>query len=227
MNQMTLYILIFVVMGLGALVQMILKSRFNKYSRERLTGGLTGRQVAEKMLRDNGIYDVRVTSVQGTLTDHYNPANRTINLSEGVYDSDSVAAAAVAAHETGHALQHALGYAPLRLRSALVPAVNFASSAVQWVLLGGILLLNVFPGLLLFGILLFAVTTLFSFVTLPVEIDASSRALAWLERSGITGPSQQPMASSALRAAAYTYVAAALGSLVTLLYYLSIYTSRR
>lgn len=227
MNQLLFYILIFVVMGAGALVQMRLKSKFKEYSRQRLASGLTGREVAEKMLRDSGIYDVRVTSTPGSLTDHYNPANKTINLSEEVYATNSVTAAAVAAHETGHAIQHAMSYAPLRLRSALVPVVNFAGMAGQWVLLGGILLINVFPSLLLFGIILFALTTLFSFITLPVEIDASGRALAWLERSGITSSAQQPMAASALRTAAYTYVAAALGSLVTLLYYVSIYSGRR
>lgn len=227
MNQLLFYILIFVVMGAGALVQIRLKSKFKEYSDQRLASGLTGREVAEKMLRDSGIYDVRVTSTPGSLTDHYNPANKTINLSEEVYATNSVAAAAVAAHETGHAIQHAMGYAPLRLRSALVPVVNFAGLTVQWVLLGGILLINIFPSLLLFGIILFALTTLFSFITLPVEIDASGRALAWLERSGITSSAQQPMAASALRTAAYTYVAAALGSLVTLLYYVSIYSGRR
>ncbi|MCI6278464.1 MAG: zinc metallopeptidase [Porphyromonas sp.] len=227
MNQLLFYILIFVVMGIGALVQIRLKSKFKEYSDQRLASGLTGREVAEKMLRDSGIYDVRITNTPGSLTDHYNPANKTINLSEEVYATNSVAAAAVAAHETGHAIQHAMGYAPLRLRSALVPVVNFAGLTVQWVLLGGILLINIFPSLLLFGIILFALTTLFSFITLPVEIDASGRALAWLERSGITSSAQQPMAASALRTAAYTYVAAALGSLVTLLYYVSIYSGRR
>lgn len=227
MNQLLFYILIFVVMGIGALVQIRLKSKFKEYSDQRLASGLTGREVAEKMLRDSGIYDVRITNTPGSLTDHYNPANKTINLSEEVYATNSVAAAAVAAHETGHAIQHAMGYAPLRLRSALVPVVNFAGLTVQWVLLGGILLINIFPSLLLFGIILFALTTLFSFITLPVEIDASGRALAWLERSGITSSVQQPMAASALRTAAYTYVAAALGSLVTLLYYVSIYSGRR
>lgn len=227
MNQLLFYILIFVVMGIGALVQIRLKSKFKEYSDQRLASGLTGREVAEKMLRDSGIYDVRITNTPGSLTDHYNPANKTINLSEEVYATNSVAAAAVAAHETGHAIQHAMGYAPLRLRSALVPVVNFAGLTVQWVLLGGILLINIFPSLLLFGIILFALTTLFSFITLPVEIDASGRALAWLERSGITSSAQQPMAASALRTAAYTYVAAALGSLVTLLYYVSIYSERR
>lgn len=227
MNQLLFYILIFVVMSIGALVQIRLKSKFKEYSDQRLASGLTGREVAEKMLRDSGIYDVRITNTPGSLTDHYNPANKTINLSEEVYATNSVAAAAVAAHETGHAIQHAMGYAPLRLRSALVPVVNFAGLTVQWVLLGGILLINIFPSLLLFGIILFALTTLFSFITLPVEIDASGRALAWLERSGITSSAQQPMAASALRTAAYTYVAAALGSLVTLLYYVSIYSGRR
>lgn len=222
-----LYILMIVIFVAGMIVQISLQSKFKKYSSVRLSSGLTGREVAEKMLRDNGIYDVTVISTSGSLTDHYNPTNRTINLSEGVFESDSVAAAAVAAHETGHAIQHAHSYAPLMMRSALVPVVSFASTAMQWVLLAGIFLYRVFPQLLLFGIILFALTTLFSFITLPVEIDASRRAVAWLERSGLTTSEQQPMAVSALRSAAYTYVAAALGSLVTLLYYISIYGSGR
>ena len=192
-----------------------------------LPNGMTGREVAEKMLRDNGIYDVRVTSTSGMLTDHYNPANKTVNLSEGVYNSCSVAAAAVAAHECGHAVQHARAYAPLRMRSALVPVVQFSSSIMSWVLLGGILLVNSFPQLLLFGICLFAMTTLFSFITLPVEIDASRRALVWLSSAGITNAYNHNQAKDALKSAAYTYVVAALSSLATLVYYISIYVNRR
>lgn len=221
------YILMFGVMILGMLVQWNLQSVFKKYSRVRLDSGLTGREVAERMLRENGLTDVRVLSTRGKLTDHYNPLDKTINLSESVYNSNSVMAAAVAAHETGHALQHAMGYAPLKMRSALVPVVQFSSSIVNIVLIAGILLLNVFPKLLLAGIILFGVTTLFSIITLPVEVDASRRALAWLERSRVTSYEQQPKASKALRAAAYTYFAAAIGSIATLLYYLSIYSSRR
>lgn len=223
----TSYLLMFGVMILGMLVQWNLKSKFKKFSKVRLDSGLTGREVAERMLRENGITDVQVISTRGQLTDHYNPVNRTINLSEPVYNSNSVMAAAVAAHETGHALQHALGYAPLKMRSALVPVVQFSSTVVQWVLLGGIILLNSFPQLLLVGIVLFALTTLFSIVTLPVEVDASKRALVWLERNRVTSYEQQPMAATALRSAAYTYFAAAIGSIATLLYYLSIYNSRR
>lgn len=188
---------------------------------------MTGADVALKMLHDNGIYDVKVTHVQGQLTDHYNPMTKTVNLSEGVYGSCSVMAAAVAAHECGHAVQHACAYAPLTLRSKLVPVVQFSSSIVSWVLLGGILLLNSFPQLLLAGIILFATTTLFSFVTLPVEINASQRALAWLSNSGITNVRNHSQAEDALRSAAYTYVVAALGSLATLIYYVMIFMGRR
>lgn len=204
-------------------VQANLKSKMKRFSAVPIASGLTGREVAEKMLRDNGIYNVTVTSTPGNLTDHYDPQRATVNLSEGVYNSNSVAAAAVAAHECGHAVQHATAYAPLQLRSALVPAVSFASNIVSWVLLAGILLVESFPTLLLFGIGLFALTTLFSFVTLPVEIDASRRATAWLLRAGITTAHDQPMAVSALRSAAYTYVIAALSSLATLVYYVMIY----
>lgn len=221
------YILIFVVMILGMIVQWNLNSVFKKYSKVRLDSGLTGREVAEKMLRDSGITDVRVISVNGQLTDHYNPANKTINLSEPVFASNSVMAAAVAAHETGHAIQHAVGYAPLKMRSALVPVVQFSSTIVNFVLIIGILLVNTFPQLLLAGIILFAMTTLFSIITLPVEVDASKRALAWLEQNRITSYEQQPKAAKALRSAAYTYFAAAIGSIATLLYYISIYASRR
>lgn len=209
------------------IVQSGLKSKFDKYSKVPLYNGMTGREVAEKMLRDNGIYDVRVISTPGMLTDHFNPTNKTVNLSEGVYSSCSVAAAAVAAHECGHAVQHARAYAPLQMRSALVPVVQFSSSIMSWILLAGILLLNSFPQLLLIGICLFAMTTLFSFITLPVEIDASRRALVWLNTVGITNASNHGMAKDALKSAAYTYVVAALGSLATLVYYIMIFMGRR
>jgi Zn-dependent membrane protease YugP len=179
------------------------------------------------MLHDNGIYDVKVTSTPGMLTDHYNPANKTVNLSEGVYGSCSVAAAAVAAHECGHAVQHARAYAPLKMRSALVPVVQFSSSIVSWVLLAGILMIQSMPQILLAGIVLFAATTLFSFITLPVEINASGRALAWMSNAGITNAFNHKAAEDALKSAAYTYVVAALSSLATLIYYVSIYMGRR
>lgn len=223
-----MYLIIFLgVTILSWVVQANLQSKFKKYSQVPLNGGMTGREVAEKMLRDNGIYNVSVTCTPGHLTDHYNPTNGTVNLSESVYYSNSVAAAAVAAHECGHAVQHAVAYAPLQLRSALVPVVSFASNTVQWVLLAGILLVEVFPALLLIGIGLFALTTLFSFVTLPVEIDASRRATQWLSSAGITSPYNHQMAVSALSSAAYTYVVAAIGSLATLLYYVMIFLGRR
>lgn len=209
------------------IVQASLQSKFEKYSRMALDNGMTGREVAEKMLRDNGIYDVTVTSTSGMLTDHYNPTNKTVNLSEGVYNTCSVAAAAVAAHECGHAVQHARAYAPLQMRSALVPVVQFSSSIVSWVLLAGILMVNTFPQLLLIGICLFAMTTLFSFITLPVEIDASRRALAWLSSAGVTNTYNHTQAQDALKSAAYTYVVAALSSLATLVYYIMIFTNRR
>lgn len=206
-------------------VQANLKSKFEKYSKMPI--GLTGREIAEKMLRDNGIYDVTVTSTPGMLTDHYNPTNKTVNLSQGVYNSASIAAAAVAAHECGHAVQHARAYAPLTLRSKLVPVVQFSSSIMSWILLIGILTVEMFHGILLGGIVLFATTTLFSFVTLPVEIDASRRALVWLSSAGITDVRNHKYAEGALRSAAYTYVVAALSSLATLLYYVMIYLNRR
>ena len=214
-----------IVMILSFLVQQMLHSRFHKYSQEGLPSGMTGAEVAQKMLNDHGIYDVKVVPSRGTLTDHFNPQTKTVALSEGVYASRSVAAAAVAAHECGHAVQHAIGYAPLKMRTALVPVVNFASNIMQWVLLAGVLTTNIFPGLLIFGIVLFASTTLFSFITLPVEINASARAISWLSRTGITDGRTQPMAIDALKWAAYTYVVAALGSLATLLYYIGL--SRR
>lgn len=206
-------------------VNALLNHRFKEYSRVDLP--LTGCQVAEKMLRDNGITDVRVTCTSGHLTDHYDPRSKTVNLSEAVYSSANVAAAAVAAHECGHALQHAFGYAPLRMRTALVPVVNFASRWVTWILLIGILMIETFPQLLIAGIVLYGLTTLFSFVTLPVEINASQRAVQWLEQSGITDRQTTPMASGALRSAAYTYVVAALASLGTLIYYMLILVGRR
>ncbi len=204
-----------------------LKSRFKKYSQVPTANGMTGRDVVVQMLRDHGITGVKLGSVGGQLTDHYDPTTRTINLSHDVYNGSSIAAAAVAAHECGHAVQHARSYAFLNLRSSLVPVVSFASQWVQWILLAGMVLLNVFPGLLLAGIVLFALTTLFSFITLPVEIDASRRALAWLRTARITTPDTQPMAFDALKWAAYTYVIAALSSLATLLYYVMIFNSRR
>lgn len=188
---------------------------------------MTGRDIAAKMLRDNGINDVSVTHTPGQLTDHYNPANKTVNLSDGVYESNSLMAAAVAAHEYGHAVQHATAYAPLTLRSRLVPIVQFSSKWVTWLLLAGILLIQTMLGLLLAGIILFAMTTLFSFITLPVEIDASKRALAWLSSAGITNVTNHAQAEDALRAAAYTYVVAALSSLATLIYYVMIFMGRR
>ena len=209
------------------LVQMNLQNKFKKYSKIPTGNGMTGRDVAIKMLQDNGIYDVQVTHTPGQLTDHYNPANKTVNLSESVYASNSVAAAAVAAHECGHAVQHAHAYAPLTLRSKLVPAVNFASQWMQWLLLAGIIMVNSFPQLLLAGIVLFAMTTVFSFVTLPVEINASKRALVWLSSAGITNSYNHAQAEDALRSAAYTYVVAALGSLATLVYYIMIFMGRR
>ncbi len=200
-----------------------LQRKFETYSQIPLPNGMTGREVAEKMLHDNGIYDVEVTCTPGHLTDHYNPMTKTVNLSESVYASNSIAAAAVAAHECGHAVQHATAYAPLKMRSALVPVVSFASNIMTWVLLGGMLLLHTFPQLMLFGIVLFASTTLFSFITLPVEINASQRALVWLSRAGITNVFTQDKAEDALKSAAYTYVVAALGSLATLMYYIMIF----
>lgn len=223
---MNTYFILFIAIALASWgVSALLNHRFKQYSKVYLP--LTGREVAEKMLRDNGITDVQVISTPGHLTDHYDPRNKTVNLSDSVYNSNSVAAAAVAAHECGHALQHAHAYAPLSMRSALVPVVSFASKWVTWILLGGILMLEVFPQLLIAGIILYAVITLFSFITLPVEINASQRAVAWLEQAGITDRQTTPMASTALRTAAYTYVVAALSSLGTLVYYIMILVGRR
>ncbi len=221
--NMSIYLIFIVFALLSWIVQKVLQSKFKKYSVITLPNRLTGKDVAEKMLRENGITDVKVEHVEGRLTDHYNPATKVVNLSEDVYFGDSISAAAVAAHECGHAVQHAQAYAFLNLRSKLVPAVSFASKWMQWILLAGILLLSYFPQLMLIGIILFAMTTLFSFVTLPVEINASKRAIAWLSNAGITNVTTYPMATDALRWAAYTYVVAALGSLATLVYYILIF----
>lgn len=212
---------------LSWIVQSVLKNKFDKYSKIALPSGLSGKEVAEKMLHEHDIYDVKVSHVQGQLTDHYNPLTKTINLSEAVYNSNSIAAASVAAHECGHAVQHATAYSFLTMRSKLVPVVNFASGWMHWVLLAGILLVQSFPYLLLFGIVLFGLTTLFSFITLPVEINASSRAVTWLNKTGITNVSTHPMAVDALKWAAYTYVIAALSSLATLIYYILIFLGGR
>lgn len=208
------------------LVQHILTSRFEKYSKVPTAGGLTGADIARKMMNDNGIYDVQISCIEGQLTDHYNPQTKTVNLSKSVYYGNSVAAAAVAAHECGHVVQHSVGYAPLRLRSALVPVVTFASNVVQWVLLAGIVLISVFPSLIWIGIALFALTTLFSVVTLPVEVNASARAVKWLQTAGITTSETRPMAIDALKWAAYTYFIAAVSSVATLLYYIGIARNR-
>lgn len=220
---MSYLILAGAIMLFSWLVSSRLKSKFEQYSKLHLQNGMSGAEIAEKMLADNGIRDVRVISTPGRLTDHYNPMDKTVNLSEAVYNQRNAAAAAVAAHECGHAVQHAVGYEWLTMRSKLVPFVNVASSYMQWILLGGILLLNTFPGLLLFGIILFAATTLFSVITLPVEYDASHRALAWLENKRMLTQQEQAGAKDALKWAARTYVVAALGSIATLLYYVSIY----
>lgn len=227
-----MYWIIFIVfMVLSAIVSKVLNSRIEKYSRLPLSSGMTGREVAEKMLRDNGIYDVKVTSVAGTLTDHYNPADKTVNLSSGVYSSNSIAAAAVAAHECGHAVQHATAYRWLNMRSKMVPMVQFGSKWSTWILLAGMVLLGfakvLGEWLLLIGIVLFAFSTLFSLITLPVEYNASERAVAWLDETGITSGQETVKAKDALKWAARTYLIAALSSLATLLYYIMIYLGRR
>ena len=204
-----------------------LKNKFGRYSKIPVDNGMTGAEVAMKMLQDNGIFNVTVEQVEGQLTDHYNPVNKTVNLSRDVYYGNSIAAAAVAAHECGHAVQHATNYSFLQLRSNLVPAVNFASNLMPWILLAGIFSIHVFPQLMLIGIILYAITTLFSFVTLPVEIDASQRAIAWLSATGITSGERKSQAQDALKAAAYTYVVAALASLATLIYYTFMFLGNR
>lgn len=225
-NPNLIYWVLFIGVALASwIVSSVMESRMKRYTKVPLN--LTGKEVAEKMLRDNGITDVKVTCVKGHLTDHYNPADKTVNLSEGVFNEANVAAAAVAAHECGHAVQHAKAYGPLKLRTALVPAVNFANTWMTWVLLAGILLVEIFPYLLLGGICLFAMTTLFAFITLPVEVNASQRAVNWLQEAGITDRETTEMASSALHSAAYTYVVAALSSLATLVYYILIFLGGR
>lgn len=214
------YLLIIIIAVVGMIVQARLQMVFKKYSREPFPGGFTGKDVAEKMLRDHGIHDVQVVSTRGHLTDHYNPATRTVNLSESVYSSASIAAAAVAAHECGHAVQHAYGYAPLRMRSALVPIIQFSSSISTWVIIIGILMINTFPAIFWLGIATIAASALFSVITLPVEYNASSRALAWLEGSGVLSREQMHGATVSLRWAARTYLVAALSAIATLLYYL-------
>ena len=224
MSNSVIWILMIAVMVLSLLVQQMLQRRFAKY--EEVPVGFSGAEVASRMLMSHGIRDVKIVSIPGKLTDHYDPTTRTVNLSESVYYGKSVAAAAVAAHECGHVVQHASGYAWLKMRSALVPVVQFSNSIVSWVLLAGVVFINIFPQLLWLGIALFALTTLFSFITLPVEINASARAVKWLESAGIVGYETRPMAVDALKWAAYTYVIAAIGSLATLLYYISLANRR-
>ncbi len=214
-------------MGLSMWVSWRLKSKFKKYSEIPLQSGYTGREIAEMMLADNGIHDVKVISVAGRLTDHYNPADKTVNLSEYVYEARSAAAAAVAAHECGHAVQHARAYSFLKFRSAMVPALSIASRYMQWIILIGIFMLQTTPVPLAIGVALFGLTTIFSFVTLPVEFDASKRALAWISSNNIVTQQELAMSKDALKWAAMTYVVAALGSLATLLYYVSLLMGRR
>lgn len=221
------YLIIILVMGVSMYVQWKLKKKFEEYSQVGLSNGMSGKEIAEKMLRDNGISDVRVLSVEGRLTDHYNPQDKTVNLSPDVYAGRSVSAAAVASHECGHAVQHATAYAWLKLRSTLVPVLTISSRYMQWVILGGILLINTSIIPLAIGVGLFALTTLFSFITLPVEYDASNRALAWIDRNGIVTPREHEMAEDALKWAARTYLVAAISSLATLLYYVSMLMGRR
>jgi len=225
--MMGIYLISIMFMIIGWLVSRQLKSKFEKYSQTPISSGMSGQQIAERMLRDHSIHDVKVISVEGRLTDHYNPLDKTVNLSHDVYYGKNAAAAAVSAHECGHAVQHARAYSMLQLRSALVPVVSFASKWVHWVLLGGIILVNTFPSLLLIGITLFAATTAFSFVTLPVEFDASKRALVWLESAKITTTQEHEQSKDALWWAAMTYVVAALAALATLMYYVMIYMGRR
>ena len=222
------YIIGIVFAIIGLIVSGVLKSKFKKYSQIPVKGGLTGKDIAERMLAENGIHDVQVISVAGQLTDHYNPVNKTVNLSESVYSSDSIAAAAVAAHECGHAVQHATASSWLQMRSKMVPIVGVTSGWVPWVIIGGIIVGgSLGQTLLLAGIILFGILTLFSFLTLPVEIDASNRAISWLQGSSLAGTMEMGKAKDALNWAGYTYVVAALGSLATLIYYIMLYMSRR
>lgn len=220
------WLLIIVIGVVGMLVQWRLQSVFTKYSHVRTSNGMTGRDVAEKMLRDNGIYDVRVTSTPGHLTDHYNPADKTVNLSESVYNSPSIAAAAVASHECGHAVQHARGYAWLEMRSKLVPLISITSRFSTWVIILGMLTINTFPALFWIGILMIAASALFSIITLPVEYNASARALDWLRSTRTLDTTQMEGASISLRWAARTYLVAALSAIATLLYYLGFARNR-
>jgi Zn-dependent membrane protease YugP len=221
------WILIIAIMGASWFVSNRLQSKFDKYSKLHLPNGMSGAEIAEKMLADHGIRNVRVISTPGRLTDHYNPADKTVNLSEAVYNQRNAAAAAVAAHEVGHAVQHATAYSWLTMRSKLVPVVSVASRFVQWILFAGILMVNTFPQLLLVGIVIFAATTLFSVITLPVEYDASNRALAWLENKRMVNQEELAGSKDALKWAARTYVVAAIGSIGTLLYYVMIYMNRK
>lgn len=215
-------------LGISFLVSAILKSKFSKYAKVPLSAGLTGKEIAEKMLRENGIYDVKVISVQGFLSDHYNPANKTVNLSPEVYGGATVSAAAVAAHECGHAVQHATQYGPLQMRSRLVPMVNISSMAANIILAIGIgLAISGSPTLLLVGIILMSVTVLFTLITLPVEFDASKRALAWLDNTNVTNNEEYPKAKDALKWAATTYVVAALAAVVQLIQYIMIFANAR
>jgi Zn-dependent membrane protease YugP len=223
----SVYLVSLLFLGISMFVSNRLKKKFNQYNEVYLASGLSGKEIAERMLRDNGIYDVQVVSVQGFLSDHYDPIKKTVNLSPEVYHNRTVSAAAVSAHECGHAVQHATAYTWLMMRSRLVPIVQFSSNTVQWILMGGILLVNIFPTLLLVGILLFALTTLFTVVTLPVEFDASNRGLAWLQNAGVTTSNEFPKAKDALKWAAMTYVVAALASVATLAQYVMIFLGGR
>jgi Zn-dependent membrane protease YugP len=225
----SIMIVSFLFLGISMLVSLVLKNKFTKYGKVPLRSGLTGREIAEKMLRENGIYDVQVTSVNGFLSDHYNPANKTVNLSQDVYNGTSVSAAAVSAHECGHAVQHATAYQWLNMRSKLVPVVQISSSLVNWVLLVGVIMAasGGNPTVLLIGIILMAVTVLFSLITLPVEFDASKRALAWLNHTNVTNSEEYPKAKDALKWAAMTYVVAALAAVVTLLQYIMLYLGKQ
>jgi uncharacterized protein len=224
----SIMIVSFIFLGISMLVSLVLKSKFTKYSKVPLRNGLTGREIAEKMLRENGIYDVKVVSVNGFLSDHYNPANKTVNLSPDVYNGNSVAAAAVSAHECGHAVQHATAYQWLTMRSKLVPVVQISSNLVNWVLLIGVIMAaSGNSTVLLVGIILMAVTVIFSLITLPVEFDASKRALAWLNHTNVANAEEYPKAKDALKWAATTYVVAALAAVVTLLQYIMLYMGSR
>lgn len=229
MMSSEIFIVSLVFLGISFLVSAILKSKFTKYSKIPLSNGMSGKEIAEKMLKENGIYDVKVTSVQGFLSDHYNPVNKTVNLSPDVYSGTSVSAAAVAAHECGHAVQHATSYGPLMLRSKLVPAVQMSSMLVNWILLAGMIVLATTknPTVLLIGIIVMSVTVLFTLITLPVEFDASKRALAWLDNTNVTNSEEYSKAKDALKWAATTYVVAALAAVVTLIQYIMIYLGSR